>query len=191
MKNIEEKILIETYRQKEKDIENIIELHERYNKYKHDEKNILSLISELAEKGETEKIKKITQCEELGVDKFFSVLGDTPGAIDDIDMYVILENLIDNAIEAAMKTDNPKLYVLICRTEEKLYFDIGNSVIKGIKEVNIDTQTTKENSMLHGYGLKNIKDVVDKYHGKISFEMQGTDYIMCKVELPITIRVEK
>ena len=55
--NIEEKILIEAYRQKEKDIENIIELHERYNKYKHDEKNILSLISELAEKGETEKIK--------------------------------------------------------------------------------------------------------------------------------------
>lgn len=211
--NIEEELLIEAYRQKEKDIENIIELHERYSKYKHDEKNILSLISELADKGETEKIKsitqkytgeqsvekdvicvdnivlnyllnkKITQCEELGVDKFFSVLGDIYGAIDDIDMYVILENLIDNAIEAAVKADNPNLYVLLCRSDEKLYFDIGNSVMKDIKEVNVDTQTTKENSRMHGYGLKNIKDVVDKYNGKISYEMHGTDYIMCRVEL--------
>ena len=45
-----------------------------------------------------------------------------------------------------MKADNPNLYVLLCRSDEKLYFDIGNSVMKDIKEVNVDTQTTKERS---------------------------------------------
>lgn len=59
--NTEEELLVEAYRQKEKDIQGIIELQERYSKYKHDEKNILSLISDLADKGEMQKIKNITQ----------------------------------------------------------------------------------------------------------------------------------
>lgn len=53
--NMEEELLVEAYRQKEKDIQGIIELQERYSKYKHDEKNILSLISDLADKGEMQK----------------------------------------------------------------------------------------------------------------------------------------
>ena len=116
-------------------------------------------------------------------------------SIADIDMYVILENLIDNAMEASLKTDKPEIYVMICRTEDTLSFNIGNSVMNGIKEINTDTQTTKEDSRKHGYGLKNIKDVVDKYNGEISYEMRRPDYIMCRVELSLgkwnTIRVKK
>ena len=213
IQHAQEELLIEAYRQKEKDIENIIELHERYSKYKHDEKNILSLISELADKGATEKIKsiagkysgdqsaekevictsnivldyllnrKLAQCEKLGVGKFIAVLGEMEKTIDDIDMYIILENLIDNAIEASVKAARPDVYVVICRTDEGLNFDIANTVAKGTKEVNIDTQTTKADRTKHGYGLKNIKDIVDKYNGNISYEMQGDERIMCRVEL--------
>lgn len=106
-------------------------------------------------------------------------------SIADIDMYVILENLIDNAMEASLKTDKPEIYVMICRTEDTLSFNIGNSVMNGIKEINTDTQTAKEDSRKHGYGLKNIKDVVDKYNGEISYEMRRPDYIMCRVELSL------
>ena len=70
-------------------------------------------------------------------------------------------------------------------TEDTLSFNIGNSVMNGIKEINTDTQTTKEDSRKHGYGLKNIKDVVDKYNGEISYEMRRPDYIMCRVELSL------
>ena len=98
---------------------------------------------------------------------------------------LILENLIDNAMEASLKTDKPEIYVMICRTEDTLSFNIGNSVMNGIKEINTDTQTTKEDSRKHGYGLKNIKDVVDKYNGEISYEMRRPDYIMCRVELSL------
>ncbi len=213
--NIEEELLVEAYRQKEKDIQGIIELQERYSKYKHDEKNILSLISDLADKGEMQKIKNITQkytgeqsvekevicssnvvlnyllnrkilqCEELRIEKTCIVLGNVQESIADIDMYVILENLIDNAMEASLKTDKPEIYVMICRTEDTLSFNIGNSVMNGIKEINTHTQTTKEDSRKHGYGLKNIKDVVDKYNGEISYEMRRPDYIMCRVELSL------
>ena len=82
-------------------------------------------------------------------------------------------------MEASLKTDKPEIYVMICRTEDTLSFNIGNSVI------NTDTQTTKEDSRKHGYGLKNIKDVVDKYNGEISYEMRRPDYIMCRVELSL------
>ena len=213
--NTEEELLVEAYRQKEKDIQGIIELQERYSKYKHDEKNILSLISDLADKGEMQKIKNITQkytgeqsvekevicssnvvlnyllnrkilqCEELRIEKTCIVLGNVQESIADIDMYVILENLIDNAMEASLKTDKPEIYVMICRTEDTLSFNIGNSVMNGIKEINTHTQTTKEDSRKHGYGLKNIKDVVDKYNGEISYEMRRPDYIMCRVELSL------
>ena len=199
--NTEEELLVEAYRQKEKDIQGIIELQERYSKYKHDEKNILSLISDLADKGEMQKIKNITQkyTGEQSVEKEVicssnvvlnyllnrKILGNVEESIADIDMYVILENLIDNAMEASLKTDKPEIYVMICRTEDTLSFNIGNSVMNGIKEINTDTQTTKEDSRKHGYGLKNIKDVVDKYNGEISYEMRRPDYIMCRVELSL------
>lgn len=173
------------------------------------------LISDLADKGEMQKIKNITQkytgeqsvekevicssnvvlnyllnrkilqCEELKIEKTCIVLGNVQESIADIDMYVILENLIDNAMEASLKTDKPEIYVMICRTEDTLSFNIGNSVMNGIKEINTDTQTTKEDSRKHGYGLKNIKDVVDKYNGEISYEMRRPDYIMCRVELSL------
>ena len=31
--------------------------------------------------------------------------------------------------------------------------------------------------------MMNIKDIVDKYNGNISYEMQGDERIMCRVEL--------
>ena len=201
--NTEEELLVEAYRQKEKDIQGIIELQERYSKYKHDEKREMQKIKNITQKYTGEQSvekevicssnvvlnyllnRKILQCEELRIEKTCIVLGNVEESIADIDMYVILENLIDNAMEASLKTDKPEIYVMICRTEDTLSFNIGNSVMNGIKEINTDTQTTKEDSRKHGYGLKNIKDVVDKYNGEISYEMRRPDYIMCRVELSL------
>ncbi len=106
-------------------------------------------------------------------------------SIADIDMYVILENLIDNAMEASLKNRQTGDICDDMQDRRSLSFNIGNSVMNGIKEINTDTQTTKEDSRKHGYGLKKIKDVVDKYNGEISYEMRRPDYIMCRVELSL------
>ena len=68
-------------------------------------------------------------------------------------------------MEASLKTDKPEIYVMICRTEDTLSFNIGNSVMNGIKEINTDTQTTKEDSRKHGYGLKNVKNSAEACGG--------------------------
>lgn len=88
--------------------------------------------------------------------------------INDIDLYILLGNILDNAIEAIkkLKDDDKKIISLVikkrdnflCIAEEN-YFDGKLNMQNGI------IKTSKENQQYHGYGLKSIKDIASKYNG--------------------------
>ena len=56
--------------------------------------------------------RKINQCREAGIDMACYILGNIAG-VDDMDLYILLENLCDNAIEA--KQDNVRSHQLSSR----------------------------------------------------------------------------
>ncbi len=81
------------------------------------------------------------------------------------DLNIVLGNLLDNAIEAAVKTEEKKLKLVLCLDRGILFLNIYNSCIS-MKEGKWDgLETTKEDTKHHGIGLKNVKNIVEKYHG--------------------------
>ncbi len=89
--------------------------------------------------------------------------------IDDIDLSVILGNLIDNAIEAATKENEEKyVHIQISQIKEMLVIKILNSFSKD----EISYESTKNNSELHGIGLKSVKHIVDSYNGNFTIELK-------------------
>ena len=86
------------------------------------------------------------------------------------DMNIILSNLFDNAIEAALVT-NDKIIKLSIKYKKGIFcIKISNSHNNIIKKNNKLLATTKLNSDLHGYGLKNTKRIVEKYHGSLEYK---------------------
>lgn len=89
--------------------------------------------------------------------------------ISDMDLSVILGNLIDNAIEAALKEKNKNIHIQISQIKEVLVIKIINSY----SGERIIFETAKDNSLLHGIGLKSVKHLVNKYNGLFSIELEN------------------
>lgn len=94
------------------------------------------------------------------------------------DINVMLGNLLENAIEAAGKTENKYLSVHIKLKRGILKVKIENSFESSYilrKEQNRkDTilKTTKPFTKQHGIGLKNVKKIVEKYNGTMAVTAQ-------------------
>lgn len=96
--------------------------------------------------------------------------GTIPTSINEADLCIILGNAIDNAIEACLALDGEKkitIYGGFCHS----YFilTVSNPTEK-IKDYNVFPFTTKSNKSEHGFGLLNIKSVVDKYNGYMKID---------------------
>lgn len=83
------------------------------------------------------------------------------------DLNIILSNIFDNALEAASVTNEKMIHLSIKYSKGILLIKIENSHNGTLKMTNRMYQSSKKNSNLHGYGLKNVKRVVEKYHGTI------------------------
>lgn len=90
--------------------------------------------------------------------------------VADIDLCVIIGNLMDNAMEAAIKLKNPEdrfIRVYIREMKEQLYISITNSMEGNAKKKGIKYISTKLGTN-HGFGLNRVDSVVDKYGGFIN-----------------------
>lgn len=90
--------------------------------------------------------------------------------VADIDLCVIIGNLMDNAMEAAVKLENHEnrfIRVYIREMKGQLYISITNSTAGEIKKTNKEYISTKL-GISHGFGLKRVDSIVDKYNGFIN-----------------------
>ncbi len=90
--------------------------------------------------------------------------------VSDVDLCIIIGNLMDNAMEAAIKLENPEdrfIRVYIREMKGQLYISITNSVGGEVKKVNLEYISTKL-GLNHGFGLKRIDSIVNKYNGFIN-----------------------
>lgn len=141
----------------------LIELSDRYTgtiEEKWTEHHILDLVIK-QKKSEAEKENILFEVSEIS---FLHM------ALTDGEVVSLFGNLLDNAIEACMLVEEEKRFIDL-KIEQKgslLFIKIKNSVAKAptIKKGRI--QSTKEKGKEHGYGLKNVQDIVDKYEGVMS-----------------------
>lgn len=84
--------------------------------------------------------------------------------IDSEDIMILFGNLFDNAIEAAEKTEQ-KIIILNVQTQGDYISIYMENSFNG--EVDKNLKTSKVNKMEHGFGMKNVKKIVNKYDGMI------------------------
>ena len=92
---------------------------------------------------------------------------DTP--MDKIDFYVLLGNLLDNAIENCTSKSIKKIILDIYKESNDFVIDIKNANINNPLVDNPNFNTTKEDCG-HGFGMRSIVNIVNKYHGEITYD---------------------
>ncbi len=125
------------------------------------------------------------------IDMDISVSATSFAAIKTTDLIKILSNLIDNAIDAATELPEAERRIKIyCEADEERYlFKITNTgpAIKGDASIFNKGFTTKkaEEGRVRGQGLFIVKEVVEKYEGKVSIYSTGEFETTAIVEIPI------
>lgn len=95
-----------------------------------------------------------------------------------IDINIILSNLLDNAITAAERTEEKYLRLEMFEKQNLLYISVENSYDGTVQEENGVFLTTKRDSSLHGYGLKNVRRIVKKYDGTLRIHHNETRFFV-------------
>lgn len=111
--------------------------------------------------------------------------------IESIDLSIIMGNLLDNALEACRKVELENKYI-----EVDMQIKNSNLIIKVCnsksESINVDLSsengsfTSKTDASNHGFGLNNIRQAVDKYHGIVKFEDHGECFI-ANIAIPVSI----
>lgn len=96
------------------------------------------------------------------------------------EICVIFANILDNAKEAILEyAGKRRLEMEIRNYRDRLYITIKNSSPKRDYEEGISTKKDKEN---HGYGMKNVHRILEKYDGTIETEWKDCMFIT-KIEV--------
>lgn len=115
---------------------------------------------------------KIEQAKRKGINVNLTI--QIPGSlkITSFDINTILGNLMDNAIEAVELCDKEKVITLQLEMDRGIfYIFITNPYSKQPEIISNEILTTKADKDAHGFGITNVKKVIDKYHGEISLNI--------------------
>lgn len=90
-------------------------------------------------------------------------------AVSDIHLAVMLGNLLDNAIEAQEKENEPFISVQITTACDLLIIKIVNKC----GTLTENNETTKKESLFHGIGIKSVEKTAWKYNGDFSLKYEN------------------
>ena len=170
---------------------------EKTSEIKHDIKNNILTISSLITDGEYDKAQSLCQSitEELSgtapvhtanpvLNAIMNVelekaqsksifmtyeIEDTLRFVSDADLVSIIGNLCDNAIEylSVIAVEQRKMSLTISSYLDYRYITCKNTIIRSVLSDNPDMRSTKDDSTLHGKGIKILHSVAEKYDGEV------------------------
>lgn len=126
---------------------------------------------------------KIEFCQSNGVDVKCFVCGKIDG-VDDVELYCLLVNLLDNAIAAAMLSEKPYISIFLNCSDTEIYGEFINT-IKTTECSGFEDLIPENNKDGHGYGLLNICEIVKNNNGEIDFLLLDSD------KVKVTFRIKK
>lgn len=117
---------------------------------------------------------KLQKAEELGADIKVDINYPENLDIEEFDITIILGNLLDNAIDSIKECQNKFIELNINVERGLLFINIKNSTIKVNNSKDLKLwKTNKCNSENHGFGLKQIKKIIDKNNGKFDISINN------------------
>lgn len=177
-------------------------------KFRHDLRSHMELISNLAKNREYEEIDKYLEKMHIKIDSFGNLITVQNGivdaiinqyyaktqqsgitmevkgrfpeecAIDAFDLCTIFSNVLSNALEAAVETEE-KAILLECRyTDKNIIIVVKNSYNSEHLSGAAQWKTRKENTDYHGYGLENMRECVERYNGVFDIEADDHNFTL-------------
>ena len=106
--------------------------------------------------------------------------------INDYELCVLFSNVLSNALEACrlLKKFKKEIRIEITQKKDVVSFYIENPKEWFVDEEKLGTYSTKENTSEHGYGIKNVKRIVDSLGGQLKFHV-SEDKFGVKILLPL------
>lgn len=119
--------------------------------------------------------KYYTLCESKQINFSVDVKTANLSYINSVDLSTMMNNLLDNSVEAAQKAENGFIDVKIF-AKNKLYdgMIIRNSCVQPPVTKNGYLKTTKEEYRLHGLGISSVKKIAKKYDAMYDWEYDDT-----------------
>ncbi len=102
--------------------------------------------------------------------------------MNDGDLYALFGNIIDNAVNAVSKIDEEEkrcINVHIRKVGDFVSIDVENYFIGELKYTSDGfPETTKADAESHGYGLRSVKMITEKYGGTLSIVVKKDVFIL-------------
>lgn len=104
-----------------------------------------------------------------------------------VDSSILFSNLLDNAIEANRKVEADRFIRIRARSvNETIYLEMENPMEGELQYEGSRIITTKKDSEVHGLGLKNVAEIVEKYHGQYRLEGKKNLFVI-QIILPAEV----
>ena len=127
-------------------------------------------------------------CRENGVKWTCLADGSALRSVAPTDLYILLGNALDNAIESAVQTDDPEkrfLSLNIWKNGGCAFIKLANYCRTSPTFVDGVPITSKSDPDSHGYGMRSICDVVERLGGEVS--MSACDEVFTlDIVLPVS-----
>ena len=94
--------------------------------------------------------------------------------VDEIDMYLVLSNLLENALEASLRTPAARRQIEITayvHAERILLIEVENTFDGKVKEKNGVFRSSKRNG--NGIGIQSVRHIAEKSGGASTFSYQN------------------
>ena len=116
---------------------------------------------------------KLSMAKEQGIEIKAEIENLPFSYMDSVDFSSLLNNMLDNAINGALESEGKKLEVNIVSEKGFDVITVKNSIDGSVLKDNPELATSKEEPG-HGYGMKQMKAVTEKYEGNIDiYEKDG------------------
>ena len=116
----------------------------------------------------------IGQCNSLNVPLDIELEVPDISRIENFDLCSLFGNITSNALEAVQKTDDKGISLSITILPNKMIRIICDNTFDGKIKLNKTNILSRKGGANHGYGLKNIKKIVNKYDGMIDINYIDT-----------------
>ncbi len=126
-------------------------------------------------------VQKHMLCDAAGIEFVTIVDGSLLSRLDDVDIYSLFGNALDNAIEHLRSVEEQErraLTLTVRKVGEMAKIQVENYTSAPVKIVDGFPQTTKQDKQSHGYGVKSIAFIVEKYGGIMNFEAGEHSFIL-------------
>ncbi len=127
----------------------------------------------------------VASCKEIS----FGIMGRFPNAgIKNLDMLVLLANALDNAIEACEKYEHERFIHVESRMMGKMWLLIVKNSTNDLSfDDCLDIKTSKKDKENHGFGMMNMRRVVEKYHGQLNAYVNEEELFVLSLAIELDI----